>query len=513
MRIAVVGAGLGGLSFGACAARDGHEVVLIDKNREPGGVLTLARQDGFSFEQGPLILSDLGPGGTVYGFLDRLGIHLETIRDDRGLSTPDFDLIPPEEYAGPDWRKQRLQELFPAERAGIDEYYRFYDALMEIRFRSGAKPTLFNKVKMLSAYRKIKPYENMSCRAFTEKLFSDQRLQLVFNGILADFCADPEEVQCFTLPFVNTETAFDRRIPTDRNGKTYYPDFRYIAGGCQRLPNALCDYILAHGGCFLRETIAEKVLVEDGRAAGVRLKGGREIKADVVVGCGSARDFFTQMVGLALLDDPYREILRSFRPMEAVFMVHLGVDFDPSRYQKQSLCYYYGAYDLHMAVRRLREGVYHGGDDGYLIYFPDRHAPEFAPNGCHCITIYTVCPDRLREGSWEKQKQACADHLIRLAERQLPGLSEHIVTHKIMTAEDYRVLTHMSKSSFGGTVPIWKQQNPPHITPVKNLFFVGQQSENGGGVAPVIRGAEEAYRKAGLSRKGGAFRRRFPSRD
>ena len=114
------------------------------------------------------------------------------------------------------------------------------------------------------------------------------------------------------------------------------------------------------------------------------------------------------------------------------------------------------------------------------------------------MTIYTVCPDRLKQGSWAEKKEEYAEQLIRLAEEHLPGLSQHIVTKKIVTAEDYRVLTHMKKSSFGGVVPVWKQQNPPHITPVKHLFFVGQQSENGGGVPIVINGTREAYRKAGL---------------
>ena len=500
MKIVIVGAGLGGLSFGACAARDGHEVVLIDKNAEPGGVMALAREGDFSFEQGPLILTDLREEEPVGAFLASLGIRLETLRDDRGLSTPDFDLFPPEEYAGPDWRRKRLEELFPQEKKGLRAYYRFYDALMELRFLSGQKKTAANRLRALRAYLAVKPYEKMSCRAFTEKLFSDERLRLVFNGILADFCADPEEVPCFTLPFVNTETAFDKRIPTEKNGKLYYPSYRYIAGGCQKLPEALCAYILGRGGRFLSQTVAEKVLIEDGRAVGVRLEDGRELAADAVVGCGSARDFFFDQVGEEHLDERYRRILREFRPMEAVFMLHLGVDFDPSAFQKQSLCYYYGSYDLHGAVEKLRSGVYHRGEDGFLIYFPDRHAPDFAPPGCHCVTIYTVCPDRLRSGDWESRKEEFADELIRLAEKRLPGLSRHVVAKKIVTAEDYRRLTHMKKSSFGGTVPIRGQQNPPHVTPVKRLFFVGQQSENGGGVPIVLLGAVEAYKKSGLGK-------------
>ena len=65
-----------------------------------------------------------------------------------------------------------------------------------------------------------------------------------------------------------------------------------------------------------------------------------------------------------------------------------------------------------------------------------------------------------------------------------------------MTALDYQKYTHMKKSSFGGVVPIWNQKNPPHITPVKGLYFVGQQSENAGGVGAVILGSKSAYEKA-----------------
>lgn len=493
MKIAVIGAGLGGLTFAALAAKDGHEVTIIDKNREPGGVLTLARQDGFSFEQGPLILTDLEEGESVYRLLESLQIHLDIQRDDRGLVCKDFALTPPETYEGPNWRKNKLKALFPEDAEGIDAYYRFYDALMEIRFLSSQPQTLGTKLKMWLAFQKVKPYENLTCKAFMEKLFKSEKLRLVFNGILADFCADPDEVQCLTLPFVNTETAFDKRIPLTKKGKKYYPGYYYITGGCQKLPEALLAYVVSHGGRFLKETVAEKVLIQEGKAVGVRLADGTHLEADMVVGCGAARDFFKKTVGEEHLDAAYKKILDSFRPMEAVFMVHLGVDFDPAVYQKQSLCYYYRSYDLSEAVKKLRSGVYHGGEDGYLIYFPDRHAPAFAPEGCHCVTIYTVCPDTLKEGSWEEKKEEYARQLIRLAEEHLPGLSDHIVTQKIVTAEDYRRLTHMEKSSFGGAVPIWKQQNPPHLTPVKNLIFVGAQSENGGGVPIVINGAVSAY--------------------
>ena len=222
----------------------------------------------------------------------------------------------------------------------------------------------------------------------------------------------------------------------------------------------------------------------------------RSVAADMVIGCGAGKDFFEKTVGLEHLDAEYKKILDTFRPMEAVFMVHLGVDYDPMQFMKSALYYCYGMYDLSAATEKLRTGVYHGGDDGFLIFVPSHHAPDFAPEGKHCVTLYTVAPDTLKDETWEDTKEAYADRMIALAEKYLPDLSSHVVTRKIMTAEDYRRYTHMEKSSFGGVVPIWNQQNPKHITPVKGLIFVGQQSENAGGVGAVIMGAKDAYLKA-----------------
>ena len=496
MKIAIIGAGLGGLTFGALAAKDGHQVEIYDKNAAVGGVVALLEHEGYKFEQGPLLIGDMLPGEPLYELLKTLGITLETQRADRDIIMPDYDMIKPVEYEGPYWRRERLKKLFPEDAEGIDAYYRLYDDMLHIRWLSMQPQTISNKIKLALAFLKIKKFAKMNAEELTRHFFKSEKIRTLFTGIFADFCADPNEIQGLGIVFMNFETAFDKRIPLEKNGVTYYPGYCYINGGCQKLPEALADYITSHGGKLHMNTLVEKVLVENGAAKGIRLADGREVAADMVVGCGAGKDFFEKTVGLEHLDDAYRKILREFKPMEAVFMLHLGVDFDPMQYMRSALYYCYGMYDLHGATEKLRTGVYHGGDDGYLLFVPSYHAPEFAPEGKHCLTIYTVAPDTLKEGSWEEVKERYARQLIELAERQLPGLRDHIVTMKIMTAEDYRRYTHMEKSSFGGVVPIWNQKNPPHVTNVKGLFFVGQQSENGGGLNAVAQGAKAAYEKA-----------------
>lgn len=496
MRINIIGAGLGGLTFGALAARDGHEVHIYEKNSVPGGVVALLEHEGYKFEQGPLLIGDMLPGELIYNFLDELGIHLDTVRADRDIIMPDFDMITPKEYQGPYWRRERLKELFPEDAAGIDAYYKFYDDVMHLRYIAVQKDSLIKKLRLALAFLKIKKYAKMNADELTRHFFKSEKICTLFTGIFADFCADPAEAEGLGVVFTNFETAFDKRIPLEKGGKVYYPGYCYIKGGCQKIPEALADYITSHGGKIHYNTIVEKVLVENKKVKGIRLEDGSEHSCDVVVGCGAGKDFFEKTVGREHLDDNYRNILDTFRPMEAVFMLHLGVNYDPMEYLRAALVYCYGMYDLHAATEKLRTGVYHEGDDGYLIFVPSDHAPEFAPEGKHAVTIYTVAPDTLAEGDWESKKQEYAEKLIKLAERQLPGLGEHIETMKIMTARDYARYTHMEKSSFGGVVPIRGQQNPTHKTPVEGLWFVGQQSENAGGLGNVIGGAKAAYEKA-----------------
>lgn len=495
MKIAIVGAGLGGLTFGAFAARDGHQVHIFDKNHTPGGVVALLEHEGFQFEQGPLLMGDMLPGESLHTLLTELGIDLETQRADRDIVMPDYDMIKPKEYGGKYWRRERLKALFPEDAQGIEEYYRVYDRVMHLRWLGRQRQTPGIRIRTLLAMLKLKKFAAMNADEFTRYFFKSEKIRTLFTGIFADFCADPKEVQGLGVIFMNLESAFDMRIPVEE-ARHYHGGYVYFTGGCQKLPEALAAYIEDHGGTFHYGSVVEKVRIEANTVRGIRLADGTEISADLVVGCGAAKDFFENSVGLEHLSAQYRQILEGFRPMEAVFMVHLGVDYDPMRYLRSPLTYCYGMYDLSAATEKLRDHRYHGGDDGYLIYVPSFHAPDFAPEGKHCVTLYTVCPDTLSEGDWEAVKERYAQRLVALAETHLPGLAAHTVTRRIMTAEDYRQLTHMKKSSFGGVVPIWNQKNPPHETNIKGLWFVGQQSENGGGVCPVMVGARAAWEKA-----------------
>jgi phytoene dehydrogenase-like protein len=173
-------------------------------------------------------------------------------------------------------------------------------------------------------------------------------------------------------------------------------------------------------------------------------------------------------------------------------MVHLGIDFDTLPYQRSALCYYYGTYDVEGAVDRCKSREYHEGRDGFLIYVPSLHSPEMAPKGHHAVTVYTIAPNYLSEGTWEERKKEFTDKLLIEAEKIIPNLRKRAKTMVIMTPEDFKKRIRVDYHGFGGRSPVMGKKGGPHKSPIVGLWFVGSQSEKeGGGVSGTMAASKK----------------------
>jgi phytoene desaturase len=499
MKIVVIGSGMAGLTVAAYLSRAGHTVTVFEQYHQIGGVTATIRESGYGWDIGPLLLDGFGPGDMGTRILRELGVleRLGTIQGDRGIVFPDFDLWKPVDYRGPYWRRERLRELFPDESDGLDRYYEFYDrfcALIALARKAehGGISSLITRLKMWNAYRRFKEWEDWSAEAVTDYFFQSPRLKAVFTAILADMVVKPSEFMGLGVPLFNIETAFDKRIPVDLYSTGPGPAYRYIAGGCGNLVAAVAGALKESGGRIFTNAAVKRISIER-KKTGVHLEDGHFEEADLVLATGGARETFYNLIGRELISDAYARRIDDQVPMESVLMVQLGIDFDPARYQQAALCYYYGTYDIESGVQRCRDGAYHEGKDGFLIYIPSYHSPELAPEGCHSVTVYTIAPNKLDTGSWSERREWLADKLIKAAERYMPGLSTAKV-RIILTPEDFQKRTHQHHHSFGGVAPIMGKKNPTYRTPIRNLWFLGSQSESCGGVLGVMMGARKVAR-------------------
>lgn len=488
-RVAIIGSGVAGLTAAAYLAGDGHSVTVFEQFPSVGGVTATLHRGGFSWDLGPMLLDGFGPGEPAADILSELGVYdrISLVREDRGLSFPDFSIWKPREYGGPYWRRELLKSLFPHESDGLDRYYRFYDRVMDLaayNWRVEKSDGLRKKllmVRMAAAFLPVRRMRDWTAEDVMNSFFKGRELKALFTGILADFVVPPSRFPGLGVPFLNIETAFDTRIPLQITKAGPRPSYNYVRGGCERLVEALSSAVCERGGRIIPGSPVVKITVKNNSVTGVVLKGGRRIDADLVIASGGVRETYFGLVGREALPPEFARRVDDVPLMESVHMVHLGVKLDTLKYQPAALCYYYGTYDLEGGIRECLDGRYHEGKDGFLIYVPSLHSPEMAPPGHHAVTIYTIAPNVLAKGNWKARRGELTAKLLREAEKYMPGLRRRSVVQVAMTPDDFKKRTHLERHAFGGRAPVMGKKGGPHRAPVHGLWFVGSQSEKEGG--------------------------------
>jgi phytoene dehydrogenase-like protein len=501
-RAVVIGSGMSGLTAAAYLARDGAQVDVFEQADHIGGMTSTLRKEGFGWDLGPLMAEGFAPSEPTGKLLAELGCadRFQVVRGDRGMSFPDFTILRGPEFAGPYWRRERMKEIFPHEADNLDRYYKFYDTMMDLmslnRQAEEANPLmrLLLKMRMAPMFNRVKPWQDWNAAQLMDHFFTDPKIKAIFEGILADMVILPSEFPALAIPALNPENYYERRIPLKFTPAGPRLGYYFPVGGWGSLVEAVASVIREKGGRLHTSRPVSRILIEKDRVRGVELADGERVEADLVVASGDARECFFKLIGREKLPGDFAAKIDDVPLMESVFMVHLGVDMDPTPYQDLALHYYYNIYDLEDGVARTQHGPYHEGKDGFLIYILSLHSPDLAPPGQHAITVYTIAPNKI-EGGWEARRKEMTDKLLHEAEKIIPGLRENAKVIVSLTPDDYKKLSQMpDHHSFGGFRPVLGKHGAPQRGPFEGLWFIGQQSDAPGGVNGVMLGARKVYK-------------------
>jgi phytoene dehydrogenase-like protein len=503
MKVIVVGAGLSGLTAAVTLAKAGHSVDVFEQVDHPGGVTAGFEDQGFHWDLGQLMVEGFGKNEPVGEILSELGVleQLQISVEDRGYVFPDFAIRKPETFQGMRWRIDQLQQLFPDEKHGLEQYWHDYVrftrlmTLVRRMERSKGAVALAAKAAFYLSLLPLLSKKDWSAEKLMAHYFKSEKLKGVFISILADFFTPPSQFLGLGIFAINPETVYDKRMPAHLATNADQIRQYYLQGGMQTCIRALVAQLQAFGGSLHTGCVVKQIIIQNERAAGIVDEKGQQHVSDVVIASGGAQETFCSLVGERNLPQDFVEKVRSTPLMDSIFMIHLGVDYDPSPYLSGIATYFYGSYDVEGEIQRARQGIYHEGAGGFVVHFPTFVSPSMAPSGRHALTIYTICPDCLSEGNWSELKEGYASKLLDYAEQHLPGLRQHILVQRILTPQDFRAITHLNHHAFGGAAPVMGAWRPPHQTPIEGLWFIGAQSESGGGVGGVIPAAYKVARK------------------
>jgi phytoene dehydrogenase-like protein len=241
-----------------------------------------------------------------------------------------------------------------------------------------------------------------------------------------------------------------------------------------------------------------RVLVRDGRAIGVVLTGGEEIRARIVVSNADPKRTFLRLVGREQLPDGLGGEVDAWKIEGVSFKLNLALGELPSwkalpgtalgpqhkgtMHVAPSIDYIERAWDDAKYGRTSAEPMIEVG-------IPTAYDPSLAPPGKQIVSLFVqYAPYRLAEGCWETERQRFTDRVIRtLGEYapNLPGAIEHSIALAPPDLEERFGLTgghifhgELSPRLFGRPLVGWSR----YATPIEGLYLCGSGTHPGGGV-------------------------------
>lgn len=289
----------------------------------------------------------------------------------------------------------------------------------------------------------------------------------------------------------------------------------FVEGGMGGVTQALAASARSAGAEVRAGAEVEQILVRDGRAVGVVLRGGEEIRARRVVSNADPKRTFLQLVGAPHLEPEFARDVENIRMTGCSMKINLALDGLPEfkawpgrGVQPPHRTTIHICPDLEYVERAWDDAKYGRPSERPMLELtiPTTYDPTLAPPGKHLMNIFLqYTPYQLREGNWPALKEAYADRVLDLIEEYAPNIKKIVLHRQVISPLDLEEQFGLTGGNiFHGEMSVdqlfflrpvagWAR----YRTPVAGLYLCGSGTHPGGGVmgAPGYNAAQEILRR------------------
>ncbi|WP_246215555.1 phytoene desaturase family protein [Listeria valentina] len=484
-KVAIIGAGPGGLATAMRLLASGYQVDIFEKNSVVGGRTSKLSLGNYSFDLGPSSLTMPHQLTSLFINSHRSLHHYLTLLP----IDPLYRLFFPsgKTFAPSGNQKATLRELNRVFPGNETNFYQFMSGnakkilyltpLLDYSFGSlidFLRPTMLRAIPSLSIGRTLIDE--------TSKYFEDEELQLAFTFQMKYMGMSPWEIPGIysVLPF----------------SEYYYGSFHPTGGQSQILQAMQTVIEEYHGRIHLNSGVA-KIHTSKHEITGIELQDGRSVQADHYI---VNADLSYAIKNLFVTDKPlkFKTKIPKKKYSASAFVIYLGLNtLLPIDHQTVLFPENYKVHtDETTNLKVLSD------DFSIHITNPSVTDTTMAPIGHSAIRIMVPVPNNESQIDWDQERKSFRNKIFETVKTklQLDDLEKHIVEEHVITPKEWEKDFHIHLGAVFGMMQSFRQTgmgNPVNQLhkQFKNLFIVGTSAHTGTSLPYIMESAKYAVKR------------------
>jgi phytoene dehydrogenase-like protein len=301
--------------------------------------------------------------------------------------------------------------------------------------------------------------------------------------------------------------------------------YGHVMGGMGAISTALAAAGRKLGVEIRTSAAVAQIDTRQGRACGVTLEDGTEVRSRIVLSNADPKRTFLKMLPEGELPEEFVRAIRGIKMAGPCAKVNFALSEEPrfrgtpATYTSLERTFYTLVPSLDFAERCYDLAKFGEIPEQLWIdcVIASNADPSLAPRGTHIMTCFVqYVPYHLKTGTWDEKRELLGDRVTRTIGEYAPNVPSSIVTRQTLTPLDLERTYGLTEGNifhgdlsleqlfFMRPVPGWSQ----YRTPIHGLYLCGAGAHPGGGVtgAPGHNAAHQALKdwKRGLFRAGAA---------
>lgn len=469
-KVIIIGAGITGLCSGINLRNAGYDVEIFEMHSLPGGMCTAWSKKGYTFDGCIDWLLGSSPDGFFYDMWREMGAL------DDSTNSVEYEIFSVTElssgknfviYTDPEKLREEMLALAPEDRGEINKLIGLIKTFSGFRIASG----FFGAVRMGSYWllnlRKALMFRKLfriDIEDYVKQYKNKELAEALIGSIDGKICA---ATLIMMFGFMAKKSA------------------GYITGGSLQFAKRIEQKYISLGGKVTYNSRVKEIIVENGKATGIRMENGKEYNAGYIVSAADGYDTIYRMLKGKYTTPLIEEAYSKWALFPGTCQVSIGVarDFNNEPPNINFILKNKIIVDPKSGATRISVQIFN-------------FDPTMAPKGKTALTLmipadyeYWAGLRKVNRREYDKQKERIALEVVEALNARFPGLKERVEVVDFATPATYERYNNEWKGSWEGFWPNAYQIRkslPSKLPGLSNFRMGGQWLKPGGGLPTAL---------------------------